>query len=69
MSPTNLQTNPVTEGDILALDVLFKRIAERGRKIRTKNKTVDSNNLGRETLPVGQVRVINEEQSKEKRDE
>lgn len=48
-----LQTNPQTDSaqvDLMALDALFKRIAERGRKIRSQNKTVDSDNLGGTTL-------------------
>jgi hypothetical protein len=48
MLPANMQSNPITEGDIMALDALFKRIAERGRKIRTQNRTASSDNLGRE---------------------
>ena len=59
MLRVNPQTAPASQGDTLALDTLFKRLAERGKKIRTArlapaNKTADSDNLGRETLSAGQ---------------
>jgi hypothetical protein len=54
MLPTDPQATSSLQGDILALDSLFKRIAERGRKLRTQNKTADSDNLGKETLSAEQ---------------
>lgn len=54
MYQANTQTAPILQADSMALDALFKRIAERGRKLRTQNKTADSDNLGRETLSAGQ---------------
>lgn len=48
------QTSPTLQADLMALDALFRHIAERGRKIRSQNQTADSDNLGRETLSAGQ---------------
>lgn len=38
MSQDNPQTAPVSPIDLLAVDALFKRIAERGHKIRMQAK-------------------------------
>lgn len=35
-SPHNTQTTPTLRVDFIAIDALFKRIAERGRKVRTQ---------------------------------
>ena len=69
MLQTDSQTAPVLQGDIMAVDALFKRIAERGRKIRTQNKSADSESHSRETLSAGQVRAIHKEQAKKRQDE
>jgi hypothetical protein len=43
MSHLNTRPEPVLLSDIVALDALFKRIAERGRRIRTSNRATDKN--------------------------
>jgi len=36
MSQDNILTTPALQVDLIALDALFKRIAERGRKVRAQ---------------------------------
>ena len=38
---TSPQTAPILQSDVMALDALFKRIAERGRKIRTQTQPIE----------------------------
>lgn len=56
MSQNNTQTPTVSHADQMAIDALFKRIAERGRKIRAqaqpqvveeKNKVLNPKQAGR----------------------
>lgn len=50
MLQPNTQTESILQGDMIAIDLLFKRIAERGRKIRTQNKAVNVQPLSGDTL-------------------
>ena len=55
MLQNNAQSDPVLQADILALDALFKRIAERGRKIRVQNSSTDSEGSAKDVLSEGEV--------------
>lgn len=57
MLQANTQTDPLLQSDIIALDALFKRIAERGHKIRTQNKTTERDNANEKTLSAELVRA------------
>ena len=54
MLQADSQTKSVLQSEILAIDALFKRIAERGREIRNQKKTADSNDLVRESTSAEQ---------------
>ena len=54
MLQADLQTVSVSAADITDIDALFKRIAERGRKIRNQSKSTDSENLVGDTTSAGQ---------------
>ena len=49
MLPTRTQTDHVFQSDIMAIDALFKRIAERGRRIRNRNKVGNTGDVLKET--------------------
>ncbi len=38
MSQDNTQTTPASQVDFMVIDTLFRRIAERGRKVRTQGQ-------------------------------
>lgn len=67
MVNTDCQTTQVSASDVLAIDTLFKRIAERGHKIRTQNKSADGENPSPETLTHEQAQKSHEGQAEIRR--
>ena len=68
MLKTDSQTASSLQADITAIDALFKRIAERGRKIRTQNKTVNAQPfLDGDTLTAGRKDSDSVHESKQER--
>jgi hypothetical protein len=62
MLKANYHTAPVSPNDIMAIDALFKRIAERGRKIRNQIKSIQTTNHGRESALVVQAQYKEQSQ-------
>lgn len=66
MLQDNTQTAPV-QVDLIAIDTLFKRIAERGRKIRIQKRISEGENLNNENLLVKDTSALNKEKAEELR--
>jgi hypothetical protein len=61
MLQDNTQTAPALQVDLMAIDALFRRIAERGRKVRTQAQAQAVDN---ETKTPDPKEVTDEKQSK-----